>query len=342
MENISENIRYSIVIPCRNEEKYIANCIQSILDNSFKDGVEILVCDGCSTDKTTEVIAEIQQKNSNVQLLVNEKQTTPYALNLGIEHAKGEFVMILGAHSMISDTYLSQILQVFDQNPDVKCVGGVLENYYENRVSEVIGKAMSSAFGVGNAHFRTGNKSGVVDTVAFGTYKKEVFEKIGAFDTDLARNQDDEFNYRMFSNDLKMYLETKIIAKYFVRASFKKLFKQYFQYGFWKVFVNKKHKTVTTFRQLVPLLFVMFLFVSAILAIFSPITLFGSLIIIVLYFFLALFFASKQSSSIKDTFLIAYSFLILHLSYGYGYLWGLIWFVILHKKPNSKHQKITR
>ncbi len=342
MEEISKNRSFSIIIPCRNEELYIANCIQSILDNNYNDGLEIIICDGCSTDNTVKIINEIQNINSNVRLIINEKQTTQFALNLGIENSKGNYVMILGAHSMISSTYLSQIVNVFDQNPELACVGGLLENYYENSVSEAIGKAMSSVFGVGNAHFRTGTKAGLVDTVAFGTYKREVFDEIGLFDIDLARNQDDEFNYRMYSNGLKMYLEPNITAKYFVRASFKKLFKQYFQYGFWKVFVNQKHKTITTIRQLIPLFFVLFLILSSVIAIISPISLFVILPILGLYLLGSIFFAYKQSSKFKEVLLICFSFLILHLSYGYGYLWGIIWFIIFQKKIKDKHQKITR
>ena len=342
MEEKLKDNSFSIIIPCRNEEHYIANCIQSILDNHYNDGLEIIVCDGCSSDNTQKIVREFQLENPNIRLIVNEKQTTQFALNLGIENSNGNYVMILGAHSMISPTYLVQIAKVFDQNPDVACVGGLLENYYENNVSEAIGKAMSSVFGVGNAHFRTGTKAGLVDTVAFGTYKREVFDKIGLFDIDLARNQDDEFNYRMFSNGLKMFLEPNIIAKYFVRASFKKLFKQYFQYGFWKVFVNKKHKTITTFRQLIPLFFVLFLIFSLGMAVVFPISLFVIIPILGLYFLGSIYFAFKQSSKFNEVLLICYSFLILHLSYGYGYLWGIIWFIIFQQKIKDKHHKMTR
>jgi GT2 family glycosyltransferase len=118
---------------------------------------------------------------------------------------------------------------------------------------------MSSVFGVGNAHFRTGGKSGCVDTVAFGAYRREVFERVGFFDEELARNQDDEFNYRVVQGGFKIFLDPAIQSDYFVRGSISKLYKQYDQYGYWKVFVNKKHGAVTTLRQLAPPLWVLFL-----------------------------------------------------------------------------------
>jgi hypothetical protein len=196
----------------------------------------------------------------------------------------------------------------------------------ENKTSEIIGKAMSSPFGVGNAHFRTGQKDGLVDTVAFGAYRKEVFESVGYFDEDLARNQDDEFNYRLLKNNFKIYLSKKIISSYYVRASFKNLFRQYFQYGFWKVYVNKKHRTITTLRQLIPSLMVSTLILGFV---FSFLNMFFALLFateIILYLIGSCWFASKKANNLKQLFAIIFTFLILHTSYGIGYLYGVLKF----------------
>jgi GT2 family glycosyltransferase len=221
------------------------------------------------------------------------------------------------------------------------CTGGVLQNEYENSTSKIIGAAMSSSFGVGNAHFRTGSKNGFVDTVAFGAYRKEIFELVGLFDEDLIRNQDDEFNYRITSNGYKIYLNSSIKCRYFVRASYLKLFKQYFQYGYWKVFVNKKHQSITTLRQLIPLFFVLFLFswLASILIsklVFLFLSGFG-----ILYLFLAFLFALKKTKSIVSIISIMYTFFILHSSYGLGYLKGIFDFFTLHKNI-KKQESLTR
>ena len=238
----------------------------------YKDGaIDVFVCDGMSTDATTALVEKYALTHPMVHVLMNKKQTTPFALNLGIRKSEADVVIILGAHSELYPDYISKCMEAFSLGTNIGCTGGIIENEYENETAEVIGKAMSSSFGVGNAHFRTGNKNGYVDTVAFGAYKREVFSKVGYFDEELIRNQDDEFNYRVTKAGFKIYLYSEIRCKYFVRASFGKLFKQYYQYGYWKVYVAKKHHAVTTFRQLVPLFFVLFLIGTPVLLLFNSV-----------------------------------------------------------------------
>ncbi|MBN4072124.1 glycosyltransferase family 2 protein [Flavobacteriales bacterium AH-315-E23] len=322
----------SVVIPCRNEEDYIGDCIKSILSSDYPtEFLEIIVCDGLSDDRTQEIVERVREENGNVKLLLNEQQTTPHALNIGIRKSKGELVIILGAHASLSSEYVSNCVAALNADKSLGCIGGVLTNTYFDRKSEAIAKAMSHPFGVGSAHFRTGRKSGYVDTVAFGAYRREVFDKIGMFDEALTRNQDDEFNYRVLQAGYKIKLDTDISAVYHVRASFGKLFSQYFQYGYWKVYVNKIHRTITTFRQLVPLIFVLFLITFIPLAFLHDI--FLKLLVVGLVFYFAGAFVSAFSSSVHPVQLIRIiaSFIILHVSYGFGYLTGLIHFVILGK-----------
>ncbi len=333
----------SIIIPAYNEEQYISECLNSILNQTYDASkIEILVCDGNSTDKTQHIIKEFSTNHPNIKLLINKHQTTPFALNLGITSSSSDIKMILGAHSYLDKHYIDHCLNIFNTREDVHCVGGVIENIYENKQSQTIGLAMSSTFGVGNAHFRTGTKNGFVDTVAFGAYKQEVFDICGLFDTDLKRNQDDEFNYRLEKNHLNIWLDNSLRSKYYVRASYKKLFRQYFQYGYWKVFVNTKHKTVTSIRQLIPFLFVCYLCLASTQFLIS--IKFGliALMPLVFYFIGAIYFASKKTIVIPQLFQVIFVFLILHLSYGLGYLKGIINFSLLRRKPNTVNPNITR
>ncbi|MBA3971275.1 MAG: glycosyltransferase family 2 protein [Bacteroidetes bacterium] len=332
----------SIVIPCRNEEKYIGKCLDSILMQDYsQDLLSVFVCDGVSTDSTVTIIKEYAQKHSNIHLVVNEKQSTPFALNLGIKKSNSDVIIILGAHSELYPDYVSNCIHAFNFDENIGCTGGIIENVYENETAAVIGKAMSSGFGVGNAHFRTGNRDGFVDTVAFGAYRKEVFEKVGLFDEELIRNQDDEFNFRVLKAGFKIYLFRSIRCRYYVRASFEKLYKQYFQYGYWKVYVGKKHKAVTTVRQLIPLLFVLFLFVGFAL---SFLHLYFALLYIAglsTYLVAASVFAVLKAEELTHPAKIMFSFMILHFSYGLGYLKGLRDFFIL-QKTIRKEEILTR
>jgi cellulose synthase/poly-beta-1,6-N-acetylglucosamine synthase-like glycosyltransferase len=335
--------KVSIVIPCRNEIQYISKCLDSIINANYdKEFLKVFVCDGESDDGTIDIIKMYERKHSFIQYVKNEKRTTPFALNLGLKTESFDVAIILGAHAEIHPDFILNNILCLEKYPEVGCCGGTIENIDENKVSLAISKAMSSVFGVGNAHFRTGEKSGYVDTVAFGAYRKEVFDQCGFFDEELARNQDDEFNFRILKSGYKIFLDPEIRSKYYVRGSFRKLWRQYFQYGYWKVYVNKKHQSITTVRQLIPAFMVSGFFTILLLSFVSHYffgLLFGALIF---YVITSLFFALKKSESILETLKIIYTFFILHFSYGLGYVKGLINFIILNRKPDERSKKLSR
>jgi len=336
------NKTVNIVIPCRNERVYIAPCIQSILDSRYpNDLLEILVCDGMSDDGTREIIQSFESK-SNVKLLDNLARTTPQALNLGINNNNSDIVIILGAHAEIHPDYVRLCVETLERFPEAGCVGGVLETVSEDNRTAAIAKAMSSTFGVGNAHFRTGANEGWVDTVAFGAYRREVFEKSGLFDEVLVRNQDDEFNYRILRDGFKIYLQPAIQAKYFVRSSFQKLFKQYRQYGYWKVYVNRKHGAVTTIRQLAPPLFVLFLASMIPAWLIHPYLGVAHTSLAVIYVLASLLSAAKQSENFNELLRICLAFYTLHFSYGLGYIEGFFDFMVLRKKDGARNTTLNR
>lgn len=331
-----------IVIPCLNEEKSIQACVESVFESDYKGDIQVVVCDGMSTDSTREIVAQLSNKYGGLTLLDNEQRHTPAGLNMGLKYLSTDIKIILGAHATVAKDFISNNVQALIDHPDAGCVGGIIHNIYENENSRIIGLAMSSPFGVGNARFRTGGQDGYVDTVAFGAYRKEVFEKVGFFDESLVRNQDDEFNYRLTANNYKIFFTDKIQSYYHVRASFSKLYKQYHQYGYWKVYVNKKVKAITSARQLFPAVFVASVITGAILSFLHPIFMYLWLGGILFYIIVAKIFALKKTMKVKEIILVMYSFIILHWSYGSGYLKGIITFILLGKNPSRNSKSITR
>jgi glycosyltransferase involved in cell wall biosynthesis len=333
----------SIVIPCRNELKYIGLCLDSIVHCNYpKDKLSVYVCDGRSDDGTDVIIRDYETKYPYIHYVENVKQTTQHALNLGIEASTADIKIILGAHAEIDPNYVNYSVEAFDIDSRIGCTGGIIENVIEDDTTAVIAKAMGNSFGVGNAHFRTGGREGFVDTVAFGAYKKEVFEKAGLFDSDLARNQDDEFNFRIQKQGFMIYLSKKIRSKYYVRSGFKKVYRQYYQYGYWKVFVNRKHKTVTTVRQLIPFFFVSFLFFFPLLFLISSYFIPAYASIVLLYAAMAVYFGFHETKRVDGALKVAYSFFLLHFSYGLGYLKGIIDFMLMNKMPGQKETRLSR
>lgn len=338
-----QKLSVSIVIPCLNEEAYIEKCVLSTQKQNYKEApISVFVVDGMSTDATREKVKQLSIEYPSVELIDNPDRFTPKALNLGIEASATDVVIILGAHAEIAPDFVARNVAHLKTDERIGCAGGIIQNVYENETAEVIGRAMSSPFGVGNARFRTGGKKGFVDTVAFGAYRREALNEIGLFDLDLVRNQDDELNYRLTKAGWKIFFDPEIKSEYYVRSSFAKLFKQYKQYGYWKVYVNKKHNAVTSVRQLIPFLFVAYMALALVLA-FVPSIGLSPAVLGAFLWFLAGITATilVKTRSAKYTGVL-FTFLILHVSYGIGYGQGIWQFLILGKSPSKAGKKLTR
>lgn len=339
-------MKISVVIPCRNEADYIEECIHAIYSNVLpkEATINVFVVDGMSTDGTRDIILGLCTTYSTLRLLDNTKKLTPFAFNIGILASECDFVQIVGARHILSKNYFSNCLEKLVSDTSIWCVGGKINNEYINADGRVIATAMGTTFGMGIGNFRTLEKSGFTDTVTSPMYPAWVFNKIGYFDEELVRNQDDDFNYRVTNAGGKIYFDAEISLKYYVRGNFKNLWKQFFQYGYWKVYVNKKHKAITTFRQLIPPLFIVYL----ILLMFTPMVSFVFFVVavipLVLYFLLAFYYSFKMVKEDREiSFIKSFqTFPVLHLSYGLGYLRGLLDFGVMNKKPNDKQKELSR
>ena len=343
----------SVVIPCLNEVGYIESTLQSLIrQEDPREPWEVIVADGGSDDGTRMCLDEMSQQHANVRWVDNLLKTTPNALNLGIEEARGDTIIILGAHAEVDTDFLIRNAELLKAHPESGCVGGVVEQVHGSASSRRIGAAMSTPFGVGDARFRTGGASGHVDTVAFGAYRKSVFEEIGLFDSALTRNQDDELNYRLLKSGWRIWFDPRIRSRYHVRSTYPQLLRQYFQYGYWKVFVNRKHGTITTWRQAIPALFLMVLFIAGaawILEVFGHWSDlwsgFGASIFMTsLFLWLvgAVGSAISTAHSFRDVPGIMQAYLVIHFGYGRGY-WRGIWdFLILRRNPRSESEALTR
>lgn len=339
-------MKIAITIPCFNENPYIEACIHAIYSNKFTQNIElsVAVIDGMSDDGTRETVSRLMKQYTSLHLIDNMVRFTPFAFNLGIKNQTADYHQIVGARHILSDNYLQTAVEILEKDNSIWCVGGRIINQYVNHTGEVIALAMSTSFGMGLGNFRTLKQSGFTDTVTSPMYPKWVFDKIGFFDENLIRNQDDDFNFRVTQAGGKIYYENDIYLKYYVRGDYQKLYKQFFQYGYWKVYVNKKHKAVTTVRQLVPPLFVIYLAIFMLTWFFNSKIGFLGLFPLTAYFLLALNTANNLVKNNPNITLweILKTFPILHISYGLGYLKGIMHFVILGKQPSEKEKIVSR
>ncbi len=324
----------SVIIPCRNEEKYIKNCLLSLSNQSINQNFyEIIVVDGKSEDNTINIINEIAREYNNIKVINNEKKITPVAFNLGIKEAKGKIIAICGAHAIYSTNYLEEGLRLFELVEDADCVGGPIISKGENNFAEATALAMSSKVGIGNANHRFPDYEGYAEMACFPFFKREVFNKIGLYDESLIRNQDDEFCFRLRTKGGKVYISPKVKSTYLVRNSPKKLFRQYFLYGFYRWHVFKKYSMPISLRHFIPSFFIITILLLLMLGLL--IKNFSFLLVLLLVYVLVIFSVSLmqlKKYGLIISLLFNVSVYTLHFSYGSGLIYSLINEVINKKK----------
>jgi glycosyltransferase involved in cell wall biosynthesis len=334
----------SIVLPCRNEQGYIQNCLNSILrQESPEGGFEILIADGMSTDGTAEYLRQAAKEHPQIRVLDNPGRIVSTGLNAAIRAARGNIIVRMDAHTVYAPDYVRQCLAVL-QETGADNVGGPSETTATTYQAKAICAAFHSPFAVGGAGFHSLGYEGYVDTVVYGCWRKDLFERIGYFDEELVRNQDDEHNFRVTRAGGKIYQSPRIRSWYHVRGSLKTLFRQYMQYGYWKVLVIRKHGRPASLRHLVPGTFVGCLCLLAAASLFWFPALWAAAALSALYGLATLAAAAIIAARSEWALLPVLPFVIacFHFGYGYGFLRGILDFVILKNAPEAKFVQLTR
>ena len=319
----------SIVVPCRNERNYIEACVRSLLSQERpRHDFELLVVDGMSNDGTRQILERLASEDERLKIIDNPNRTTPSAMNAGIRHARGEYVAILGAHASYAPDYIRVCAEMLDTQPDIWCSGGPVVSRASSAFGTAVALAMSHPVGVGNARHRFPDYEGDAEGACFPVFRREAFERVGMYDETLVRNQDDEFNLRVAKSGGRIFISPKARCEYFVRESPAGLFRQYFQYGYWRVAVLRKHLIPASLRQMAPVT----LFVLMLLGIVAGVWLGGytgvavGAALPVAYF--GLLTASAMAVATKSQFLSALFFpvaaVIMHFAYAAGFAWALI------------------
>lgn len=325
-----KNPLVTLILPIRNESAYIEHALTAILRQDYpSDCMEILIVDGMSTDDTRGLIHNFSEGHPSLQIRIldNPRRIVPTGMNIALREAKGEVVIRVDGHCLIAPDYVSRCIDHLKKD-SVDGVGGPMESIGTTKIAKAIAVGMSSPFGVGNSAFRTtSGRNMIVDTIPFPAYTREVIKRAGFYDEELVRNQDDEYNYRIRALGGKILLADDVRSTYFSRSSLKGLWRQYFQYGYWKIRVLQKHPRQMSLRQFIPPALVLALFVSALLVFSSTYRPF-SIIVPLLYLTANIAASIWTSSKQKFQYLgwLPFIFLILHLSYGLGFLVGLFRF----------------
>lgn len=319
----------TVVMPVRNEAGYIRSSLQAILNQDYPTKlVDIIIADGMSTDDTREIVREFQQQHPNIRLVDNPGKIAPTGLNIALQQARGDIIIRVDGHCEIQPGYIQNCVRYLTQE-DIAGVGGPMETIGETPVAQAVALAMSSPFGVGGSAFRTvKDKLMYVDTVAFPAYRRETVRGAGLFDEELVRNQDDEYNFRLREKGGRILLAPDIRSRYYSRSAFRSLWRQYFQYGYWKVRVMQKHPRQMSLRQFIPPAFVSGMIgLSGLALFFAP----GrTLLALIIGAYASANLAASALTATKHGWrhfpYLTAAFAILHISYGAGFLKGLVKF----------------
>ncbi len=339
---MKNEIIVSVVVPVYNEEKYIEKCIESLLLQDYPiENMEWIFVDGCSKDKTVELLNGYKDKYpSLIKVFNNPKKIVPFAMNIGISASSGKYIVRLDAHADYAPDYISKSVYYLE-NTEAENVGGVAETKANGFMGNAIAKMLSSKFGVGNSQFRTNGESGWVDTVPFGAFKREVFSKYGGYDERLVRNQDNEMNFRIRKNGGKIYLANDIHFSYYCRDSIKGISTMARKNGMWNIITMKLCPGSMGWRHFIPFMFVVSVFALVVLGFVHPLFWLLLGMELALYSLLNILFSIRQATTVKEFFALILLFPVFHVSYGIGSVIGLFnLFSKKYRKNNYVNKKI--
>ncbi len=319
----------SIIVPCYNEETTIRHLLDSVLAQTYpREQMELIISDGFSTDHTRDVIATFQKEHSDlaVRVVDNSARTIPSGLNQAIRESRGEIIVRLDAHSMPIPEYVERCVAAHESGKGDN-VGGVwdIRAGADTWIAKSISFAAAHPLGVGDAMYRLNAKEGAVDTVPFGSFRRSLIERIGAFDETLLSNEDYEFNTRVRESGGTVWLDPSIRSVYFSRSTLGKLASQYWRYGFWKFKMLKRYPHTLRWRQALPPLFVLSLIILIVLSLFAGFAGYLLAAQLVVYF-LVLGLAGVRIAIKKNTgFLmlgLPLAISTMHMAWGAGFLWS--------------------
>ena len=304
----------SVILPVRNEEKFITACVASIFSQDYPaELMEVIFVDGRSEDRTVAMLTEMQKAHPQIVVLDNPNRTVPYAMNIGIRHSRAEIIVRLDAHAEYPPDYIRLSVETL-LTKDCDNAGGVFETRGRGFMGEAIAEMLKTPLGVGNATYRLTQEDGYVDTVPFGCWRRELFDRIGGFDERMTRNQDNELNFRIRKNGGKVYLNHNIRVLYYCRDTLRGIMKMGYMNGKWNVITMTLVPGSMGVRHFVPLAFVVSTIALVLLALE-----WGAYLL--LDFFYASTIAREKGPRFFPVEVILYP--AFHFAYGFGSMAGI-------------------
>jgi succinoglycan biosynthesis protein ExoA len=319
----AEFLFVSVILPVRNEDANIQRILEQIFDQDYpQHRLEVIVVDGQSEDRTADFASSFSSSNRAPVVMRLSERGRAQGLNRGIQAAKGEVIVRVDARTFISKDYISRCVETLIRT-GADNVGGIQKPISESLCQEAVGLSMCHPFGVGNAQFRLGRRSGFVDSVYLGCFRREIFNRVGLFDEQAAViSEDSDMNQRIRAAGGTVYLNTEIEAYFYPRETFGGFWNLYYRYGGARVGNLMKHRSLTSWRQMVPPVFLLAVLSSAVLTLldYRFVYLLGA--ILALYMTVSVFFSNVIAFRKRKLVLVPLlmcSFACMHFGYAHGF-----------------------
>lgn len=241
----------SVVMPVRDEADHLEVAVSTVLAQDYPGGLEVVLAVAPSVDDTEAIADKLASADDRVLVVPNPAGTTPAGLNAAIAASSGDVVARVDGHAHLSPGYIARAVQTLRET-GADNVGGVQRAEGTTPFEQAVAAAMTSRFGVGDAKFHYGGEPGPTDTVYLGVFRRSALERVGGFDESLIRNQDYELNWRIRDTGGIVWFDPELEVTYRPRGSLSALARQYYEYGWWKAVVLRRHPRSIRWRQLVP------------------------------------------------------------------------------------------
>jgi glycosyltransferase involved in cell wall biosynthesis len=336
----------SVIAPCRDEVLHVERFVREVLRQQLRpgDSLELLIADGRSRDGAREKLEALAEADGRVRLLDNPRGTTPAGLNIAIRQSRGAAIVRMDLHTSYADDYVAECVRALEET-GADSVGGPWKPAGAGPVGEAIALAFGSRWVSGGGRSHDSSYEGEVDTVYLGCWRRDTLIRLGLFDEDQIRAQDSELNLRIWRSGGRIWQTPRIRSWYRPRERLRDLYRQYVQYGYWKIATLRKHKKPASIRQLVPGLF-LGLLVALLLLSFVDVRA-GYLAGLLLGAYGAGSSAAaaqlcRQSGRWDLFWRLPPVFAAFHCGFGYGYLRGILDFLVLRRRPARGFSRLTR
>ena len=318
----------SVVIGLLNEEKFLPRLIEDFKNQTYNhNNIELIFIDGMSKDNSWAILQEFKESNHdffNVVLLKNPKVILSAGMNVGIRAARGECILKVDCHSHITENFIENNVKVIESGEDV--CGGPRPNIIENEdaLSKTLLLVEENMFGSGIANYRKETSKKYVSSVFQGMYRKEIFDKIGLLDEQVGRVEDNELHYRIRKNGYKIRYSNDILSYQYTRPTVKRMLKQKYSNGYWIGKVSHVYPKAFSIFHFVPFVFVLGIIFSLLML---PLTKIFAIFLGVSYglFTVLVTIMTIINNKFNATLLlIPFLLFLVHFSYGWGTLVGLV------------------